>query len=91
MASSCTWVTARPLYGVQAQVGKCADDDGLEVHHEVLPERGVLEPREQKQARRLDAPPATMTRSASIDALDPVGADESTPVARRPRCGCGDT
>ena len=42
------------LVGVQAQVREVADDDGLEVHHQVAAEGRVLQTGEQEDARRLD-------------------------------------
>ncbi len=42
------------LVRVQPHGREVPDDDGLEVHHQVLAERRVVQPREEEEARRLD-------------------------------------
>ena len=37
-------------------LGEDADDEGLEVHHEIPAHQGMVDPRQQQQARRLDRP-----------------------------------
>ena len=64
------------LVGVQPHGREVPDDDGLEVHHEVLAERRVVEPREEEKARGLDGTPRHDDQLGLPGARDPVGPDE---------------
>ena len=88
--------------GVQPHGGEVPDDDGLEVHHQVLAERGVIQPREKEEARGLDGTArhndhvglSRVGGSVPVDELDPGGppalGDDATHVGLghqlRPPC-----
>ena len=54
---------------------RSADHDGLEVHHQVATERGVVAARQEQEARRLDRAAGHDDHLGVHRALHPVGAD----------------
>jgi hypothetical protein len=72
------------LIGVETQIVEVADDEGLEVHHEVPPQCGVLQPRQEQEPRRLDGPAGHDDHLGLHGPLDPVGAHVVDPRGAAP-------
>ena len=75
MASSCTWVTARPLWGCRRMVGKCPTTIVWKCTMRWRPSAGCSMPESSRMRGVSIAPPATMTSLASMVCMRAVGVD----------------